>query len=201
MKIITIEREFGSGGRELGKRLSDELQIPCYDQEIINEVAKLQGLDPAYVKHISESDVRAVYPMTIGRRFALPPAVRTDVIQVLVSQQEVIKSFAAQEDCIVIGYCADIILHEFSPMNLFVYADKESKVNRCLGRAKTDETEQEIFWQMRRIDKERRDYRELFTDTAWGRKETYHLCVNTSGKKIKALVPALATYIQCWFQT
>lgn len=56
MAIITVEREFGSGGRELGKRLADALEIPCYDQEIINEVAKQKGLDPAHVERISEAD-------------------------------------------------------------------------------------------------------------------------------------------------
>ena len=73
--IITIGREFGSGGRELGKRLADALHISCYDQEIVDEVAKLHGLDPGHVERISEADIRAAYSITIGRRFSVPPIV------------------------------------------------------------------------------------------------------------------------------
>ena len=91
MRIITIGREFGSGGRELGKRLADTLNVPCYDQEIIEEVARLHGLEPEQIEHISKADFRAVYPITIGRRFASPPLVTRQTVKILVSQQEVIK--------------------------------------------------------------------------------------------------------------
>ncbi|MBQ7942493.1 MAG: cytidylate kinase-like family protein [Lachnospiraceae bacterium] len=112
MKIITISREFGSGGRELGKRLADELGIPCYDHEIIDMVAEKHGFDKNYVAHISEK---------------------------------------------------------------------------------------EMVWRMKQVDRERAAYRELFTEETWGDKESYHLCINTSGKEIKTLVPAIAEYVQIWF--
>ena len=70
--IITVSREFGSGGRELGKRLSEALHIPCYDNEIIAMISDEQGLDPDYVARVSESGLRAEYPLTIGRRFSIP---------------------------------------------------------------------------------------------------------------------------------
>ena len=73
MKIITISREFGSGGRELGKRLAEELGIHCYDHEIIELIAKEHGFDERYVANISEKCIEAAYPMTIGHRFAMPP--------------------------------------------------------------------------------------------------------------------------------
>ena len=90
MRIITIGREFGSGGRELGKRLADTLNVPCYDQEIIEEVARLHGLEPEQIEHISKADFRAVYPITIGRRFASPPLVTRLRVKILVSQLEFI---------------------------------------------------------------------------------------------------------------
>lgn len=74
--IITISREFGSGGRELGKRLADVFQIPCYDYEIIEMLAKEQGLDEQYVSRISEKKLQVNYPITIGRRFRPHPAIR-----------------------------------------------------------------------------------------------------------------------------
>ena len=71
MKIITISREFGSGGRELGKRLAEELGIHCYDHEIIELIAKEHGFDERYVANISEKCIEAAYPTTIGHRFAI----------------------------------------------------------------------------------------------------------------------------------
>lgn len=200
MKIITIGREFGSGGRELGKRLADVLHIPCYDREIINEVAKLHGLDPDHVERISEMDIRTVYSVTIGRRFNIPDMINNDRIKVAVSSQKVIRTLAEQGDCVIVGRCADIILQDMSPLNLFVYADKESKISRCLERARDGETPKMIEQTMRKIDRDRAAFHELLTDRKWGQKETYHLCINTSGREIKQLVPALAEFVWCWFE-
>lgn len=197
MNIITVGREFGSGGRELGKRLADALGVSCYDQEIIDEVARRHGLDSAHVEHISEMDIRAAYPMTIGRRFSTP--LPNQNMKLLISKQEVIKTLAGQGDCIVVGHCADIFLQDLHPLNLFVYADQESKLARCIRRAAGDESPRSILRQMERIDRERRAHRELFSDGTWGHKENYHLCINTSGWEIKALVPVVAQYAQVWF--
>ena len=200
MKIITIDREFGSGGRELGKRLADALNIPCYDQKIIDEVAKLHGLSSEHIDRISEADIRAVYPHTIGCRFAAIRPVSDDSIKVAVTQKSVIQRLAKQGDCVVVGRGADVILKEEKPLNIFVYADQTSKLARCLKRSKEKESWNEILRKMKNIDKNRAMYRELFADTRWGCKENYHLCVNTSGKEIKALIPALADYVGCWFE-
>lgn len=197
--IITVGREFGSGGRELGKRLADALHISCYDQEIVDEVTKLHGLDPSHVERISEADIRAAYPITIGRRFSVPLIVSPDTIKVLVSQQKVIRSLASRGDCVVVGHAADVVLQEMSPMNLFVYADQESRLARCIQRASGDDNVRTILRQMERINKDRAACRELFTDSAWGKKETYHLCINTSGKEIKSLIPGIAAYVRSWF--
>lgn len=200
MKIITVDREFGSGGRELGKRLADALNIPCYDQEVIEEVAKLHGLDPHHVEHISETDIHTVYPRTIGRHFAIPHFASNDTVKVAIAQQEVVKKLAGQGDCVIVGHGADIVLWGEKTMNIFVYADHASKLERCLSRAAEGETETDICRQMKLIDKNRAIYHELLTDTKWGRKESYHLCINTSGRNIKTLVPLLAAYVSGWFE-
>lgn len=72
MKIITISREFGSGGRELGKRLADALGIPCYDHEIMDMVAEKHGFDKNYISHVSEKDIRVFYPSTVAHRLIAP---------------------------------------------------------------------------------------------------------------------------------
>lgn len=200
--IITISREFGSGGRELGKRLAEELNIPCYDNEIIAMIAKEQGFDENYVSRMSERSIRSAYPLTIGNRFSVTPNVVTQqAVKVAVEQAKIIEGFAKQGDCVIVGRCADVLLKEYHPLNIFVYASKEAKLQRCIDRAPAGEnlTAVELERKMRDIDKNRAKHRELYSDTKWGAKENYHLCVNTTGKEIKALIPAIASYAKTWF--
>lgn len=199
MRIITIGREFGSGGRELGKRLADALGVPCYDKEVINEVANLHNISPEYVERITEADISVVYAATIGHTFTAPIFYNNSAIQVIASHQEVVKKLAMQGDCVFVGRCADVILKDFNPLNIFVYADKESKLKRCAERAAEGETEKDILKHMQRIDRDRIANRRITTDTEWGKKETYHLCINTSGIEVKQLVPCLAQYARVWF--
>ena len=124
MKIITISREFGSGGRELGKRLAEELGIHCYDHEIIELIAKEHGFDERYVANISEKCIEAAYPMTIGHRFAMPPVQIMDQgFQVAAAQQQIIENFAKQGDCVIVGRCADYILQDTADcLKVFIHA-------------------------------------------------------------------------------
>lgn len=202
MRIITVSREFGSGGRELGKRLADYLGVPCYDHEIIDMVAEQNGFDKQYVSHISEKDIRVFYPSTIGQRFLTPNHAAQQSVKVTLAQHELIKHLAEQGDCVIVGRCADIVCRDKNPFNIFVYADKISKLARCQARSNENEhfSEKEMLKKMKQIDKERAAYRELFTEEEWGRKESYHLCVNTSGKEIKTLVPVIGEYAKTWFE-
>lgn len=200
--IITVSREFGSGGRELGKRLADALNIPCYDHQIIEMIASEHGFNEEYVANISERSIEALYPMTIGHHFAMPPiGVMEQPIRVAAAQRKIIENFAAQGDCVIVGRCADVILRDYQPLNLFIYADTESKVRRCMARAAEGETlsAQEIEKQMKRIDKDRVQHRRMYDDSKWGDKGNYHLCINTSHREIKNLIPALAQFCKDWF--
>ena len=120
MKIITVSREFGSGGRELGKRLSDCLGWPYYDREIISAVARRNALDEGYVEDaLEQGDFRGV-PLTIGRTFAYLPSMPHDSRQLLQEQRRVLRALAAHGDCIIVGRNADLILAEHRPLKLFV---------------------------------------------------------------------------------
>ncbi len=199
MRIITIGREFGSGGRELGKRLADALGIPCYDKEIIHAIAEQQNISPEQVEHITSTDIHNIYSMTIGGTLGTPIYYNRHAIDVLVEQQNVIKRLAAEGDCVIVGRQADVILRDMKPLNIFVYADKASKLKRCMERAKDGETEKGIIKRMKKVDRTRASNRRVISDKAWGKRETYHLCINTSGREIKELVPALAQYVNAWF--
>lgn len=200
--IITISREFGSGGRELGKRLSDALHIPCYDNEIIKMIAEEHGFDENYVSRMSEKSIQSAYSLTIGHRFAAAPSyVTKQAIKIAVEQRKIIENFGKQGDCVIVGRCADIILKDYCPFNIFVYADKDAKLQRCMERAPEGEkmTRTELERLMHDIDKNRASYRDFYTDAKWGAKENYHLCINTTGVEIKSIVPQLADYIKIWF--
>ncbi|MCM1270622.1 MAG: cytidylate kinase-like family protein [Ruminococcus flavefaciens] len=201
MKIITISREFGSGGRELGKRLAEKHGIPCYDREIIDMVAERQSLDKNYVEHISEKDIHMFYPMTIAHRFMMPNLAAQQPLMVAVAQHKLIKQLAERGDCIIVGRNADVICKEMNPMKIFVYADNYSKIERCKSRAKENEylTDKEILRNMKQIDKDRAAYHNMCTDEEWGNKNSYHLCINTSGMEIKALIPSVSEYVRIWF--
>ena len=201
--IITVSREFGSGGRELGKRLSDALRIPCYDNEIISMIANHQGFDENYVSRMSEKSIQEAYPITIGHRFRTAGLNYTtqQAIKIHAEQRKIIEGFAARGDCMIIGRCADVILSAYKPFNIFVYADKAARLQRCIERAPEDEnlSPAELERKIRGIDKNRANHRTIYTGTKWGAKENYHLCVNTTGIEIKTIVPPLAEYIKLWF--
>lgn len=203
MKLITISREFGSGGRELGKRLADALGIPCYDQQIIEMIAQKKKLDKDYIAHISEKDIRILYPSTIGKHIIAPNYITHPSVQIISEQKKLIEELAKQGDCVIVGRCADLILKSYHPLNIFVYADPATKISRCLERADKQETlsSEQIIRKMKEIDKNRASYRAMFTDSRWGSKESYHLCINTSGKEIKKLIPGVASYVNTWFET
>ena len=201
-RIITISREFGSGGREIGKRLADFLGFAYYDAEIITEIANKTGLSEEYISNISEKGI-ASYPFQFAKSFACYSAWHSNQTQILVEQTKVLKEIAEKGDCVIVGRGADWILREYNPMNIFIYADIDSKIKRC--REKADEEEQfsdkEIKNKILQIDKNREKYYNLISPLEWGEKGNYHLCINTSGIEIKTIIPALVTYIENWYRS
>ena len=200
-RIITISREFGSGGRELGKRLSDVLNIKYYDKEIINKIATETGLNESYIEDISNKGV-SPYAFQFAKSFSLYSNMQIEQTNLLVKQNEIIKEIAKKESCIIIGRGADVILSpdEFETMNIFVYANMKSKINRCkLKRSDENYTDKQLEKKIKSIDKNRKKYYELVSNIEWGNKENYDLCINTSNIEIKNIVPSLAEYIMQWF--
>lgn len=202
MKIITISREFGSGGRELGKRLADYLGFDYYDSEIISAVAKNIGMSERYVENTLSDHGWQQYPITIRSTFGSPMYIQTGKVSLMLEQRRVIEEIAALgKDFVIVGRNADVILREFLPFNLFVCADMEAKVKRCMERAPEGEdlTEKELIRKIRQIDKARAQTREILSCTHWGQRDAYHLTVNTTGWEIKRLVPVVAEFADKWF--
>lgn len=195
-KIITIGREFGSGGRELGRRLAEELGIGYYDKEILTEIAKNTSMSEAYVQTVVERKPQGLFPITIGQSFAGSNDYHIRQIQeIYQAQTEIIHNLAEKSDCVIIGRCADYILRDIKPVRIFVYADIDARVQRCMARRTDDEmniSEQEMKKKILAIDKGRARYYSDFTGQKWGDKAFYDLCINTTAVEIKKAVPYIA---------
>lgn len=201
-KIITISREFGSGGRELGKRLADELGFEYYDREIIDKVAEESQMDAGYVENVLNGNFSVSFPVTFGRTFFYTDVLQQNATNLIVAEQKIIKALAEKgNDMVIVGRSADILLKDYKPLNIFVYSDMESKIKRCRWRAPKNEqlSDRELAKKITQVDVGRSKQRKLLTDSDWGKKESYHLCINTTGQNIKNLVLPLAEFAKRYF--
>ncbi|MBQ1962114.1 MAG: cytidylate kinase-like family protein [Clostridia bacterium] len=194
-KLITIGREFGSGGREFGRRLAEELNIDYYDKEIVTEISKHTSLSEEYVHRVMESQPHQLYPITIGQTISYVDSYPLQQIQsVYQAQTDIIKSLAEKSDCVIVGRCADYILRDYKPFRIFVYADMDSRVQRCFERSPEEEhyTDKQMKKRIHKIDKNRAKYYEFYTGQKWGYRKNYDLCVNTTDVSIKDTVHIFA---------
>ena len=194
-RIITIGREFGSGGRELGRRLAETLGIAYYDREIITEIAKRTSLSEQYIQQVVEKKPFPLFPITVGRSFYPQDDVVFEQTQAVYKEQSsVIREMAARSDCVIVGRCADYILREEHPLRIFVYADLSSKMIRCREKGSPQEhfTDKELKQHIQSVDKNRARYYEFYTGRNWGDKLNYDICINTTKTEIKQVVPFLA---------
>lgn len=200
MKIITVSRQFSSGGRELAKRMADALGFDYYDKEIISEIAKNKSLDESYVEKALQNGYKAV-PLHFARSFSFAYA-STGKSELLVEEKKVIDEIAKRgRDFIIVGRNADLLLRDYSPLNIFVCADLESKIQRCIDKALLGEapTRKEIEKQIKQIDKSRAATRAILSESKWGECTNYHLTINTTGWKIKELTPIISKLAELYF--
>lgn len=192
MSIITVNREFGSGGRELAKRLAEELGYRYYDKDIFAMVAKKQGLNKEYVE---ETMTNAEYAGTIGRSFNTYLSSQKSMTDMLVEERNIIRKIGEKGNCVIVGRGTDVILSDLSPVDIFVYADTDTKLKRCKehGHEGEDLSEKELIKKIKQVDKSRKRFYLFLGQDNWGEKENYDLCVNTSGVNIKEMIPELAS--------
>lgn len=198
-RIITIGREFGSGGREVGRRLAEELGIAYYDQEIVKELLKRTKLTEEYVRNVEERHPLPLLPITTARTFGLKVTPKVEpALSVYNQESDIIVEMAKKSDCIIVGRCADHILRDMKPFRLFIYADMEARIVRC--RAKGEDaarmSDEELRQRILSIDKKRSRYYQFYTDQVWGDKINYDLCINTSAVNIKKLAGITASLIR-----
>lgn len=202
MKIVTIGREFGSGGRELGKRLADDLGFDYYDREIITAISKSQGLNEDYVEKMMDSHAWRTVPVTFRHSFSVSTVMNNPQITLLLEQKKVIEGIAkAGKDCVIVGRNGDVILQDYHPFRIFVCADMEAKVKRCMERAEDGETlsRRQLEQNIRRIDKNRAKTREMIHGSKWGDPVAYDITINTTDWDMKTLASVVADFAMLWF--
>ncbi len=204
MNIITVSREFGSGGRELGKRIADILGYDYYDSEIISAIAEKSGLDEHFVESTLDNHGWQDFPVSFGGTMHSVAYLQASKIDLLIQQKKVIDGIAALgKDCVIIGRNADAILKDYHPFSIFVCADTAAKIARCRARARADEklTDRELVRKMKEIDKGRARTRDFLTGSEWGKCQSYHLTVNTGDWDMKLLSAAVAEFAKKWFES
>lgn len=184
---------------KFGKRLSEKLGFNYYDREIITKIAEETGFSEQYIQNISE---KGMTPYVFAKSFSMYSSFQGKQTEILVAQNKVLKEIAKNGDAVIVGRGANAILNEYNPMNIFVYADMESKINRCRNKAEMNEnlTDKELKNKILQIDKDRKNYHNLISNLEWGDKNNYNLCINTSGIEVKTIISSLANYIEDWFR-
>ena len=172
--VITIGREYGSGGRLIAKRLSEEMGITFYDKQLIAEVAKKTGFSENFIRDTEHQRPTNSFLYDLYTSVATPSVPD----QVFIAQAKVIKAAAARESCVIVGRCADYILREEPHvLKVFVNAPLDQRVRRA--REEYGVTEPNLESYVIRQDKSRASYYNYFATGRWGQSREYDLCINS----------------------
>lgn len=176
-RIITISREFGSGGRFIGEEVAKKLGIAYYDKNIINEIAEKSGLSPEYIQENAElSPKKGLFAYAFAGRDVTGKSVEDMVYE---AQRNVILELADKESCVIIGRNADYILKDRDDvLNVFIHGDTPEKIQRITRLYNVEE--QKAVKMMADIDKRRMANYNFYTNQKWGKADNYTLCLNSS---------------------
>ena len=176
-RIITISREFGSGGRFIGEEVARKLGIAYYDKNIISQIAEKSGLSPEYIQENAElSPKKGLFAYAFSGRDITGKSVEDMVYE---AQRNIILELAEKEPCVIIGRNADYILKDRDDvLNVFIHGDMLEKIKRITGLYNVKE--KEAVKMMADTDKRRRTNYNFYTDQNWGKASNYTLCLNSS---------------------
>lgn len=193
--IITISREYGSGGRIIGQKVSEKLGIPFYDNELITLAAERSGINEEYFKEIDSMPKSSI----ILSLSVLSPS--TEVYgmplneKIFLTQSKVIREVAEEGPCVIVGRCADYVL-ENNPnvVNVFIHSSMPNRVKR-VKEVYGDKVHDNIESYIKKIDRRRASYYSFFTDKSWGKANNYSLVLNSDQIGIDNCVDIIIDYI------
>ena len=198
--IITIGRQFGSAGREIGEKVAAYFGIKCYDKELLTRAAKESGFCEEMIKNHDERPTNSfLYNLVMDTySFGYNSSAFVDMPishKVFLAQFDTIKKIADEGACIIVGRCADYALADRdNVVNLFIYGDEEVKVARIMQKYNLSQAKAKDM--IIKKDKQRQSYYNYYSSKKWGRADSYDLCINSSVLGIEGTVKLIIQYIE-----
>jgi len=198
--IITIGRQFGSAGHEIGERLAKDYGIPYYDKELLTRAAKESGFCEEMIKNHDERPTNSfLYNLVMDTySFGYNSSAFVDMPishKVFLTQFDAIKKIADEGPCVIVGRCADYALADYkNAVHVFIHADEEFKVKRVMERF--DISEQKAKEMMIKKDKQRQSYYNYYSTKKWGRAESYNLTINSSILGVDGTVKLIKQFVE-----
>ncbi|MBO4649968.1 MAG: cytidylate kinase-like family protein [Clostridiales bacterium] len=196
--VITIGREFGSGGHEIGMKLAERLGVPFYDRELITIAAEQGGIDPKLIER-NEEGAHRLSEKGRSRMPFFSLSYTPDFSDAIYLQQcKVIKDLAAKGPCVIVGRCADFVLRSEGSINVFIAASMPYKIQRKRKVAieKKDYTDEQFERYINDMNAARANYYNHYTNQKWGNSSTYHLCVHSDLVDVDGAVETIVAYLK-----
>ena len=199
-KIVTISRQYGSGGRYIGENLAKAMGVPCYDEKLIDMVAKESGFAQSFVAEKGERMTGSLlFNIASSLSFANNVFSTYNGVtlqdEIYFTQNRIIKELADKGPCVIVGRCADYILREREDcLNVFIFADNESKIERA--EKYFNITREEAPAVLKKKDKARANHYKYYTDQEWGMASNYDLCLNSGLIGIEGCVKAIQQVLE-----
>ena len=199
-KIVTISRQYGSGGRYNGENLAKAMGVPCYDEKLIDMVAKESGFAQSFVAEKGERMTGSLlFNIASSLSFANNVFSTNNGVtlqdEIYFTQNRIIKELADKGPCVIVGRCADYILREREDcLNVFIFADNESKIERA--EKYFNITREEAPAVLKKKDKARANHYKYYTDQEWGMASNYDLCLNSGLIGIEGCVKAIQQVLE-----
>ena len=198
--IITIGRQFGSGGREVGRKVASSLGIPFYDKELLAIAAKESGLSAQFLEDYDEKPTNSLlYSIVVGQSHMLMHGNGRISVEQMASkaQRDAVMSVASKGSCVIVGRCADYALHDYQNcLHIFIHGDEKCKAKRIMERYDDINTEQKALDMMNKKDKQRQSYYNYYSSKKWGRVDSYDLSINSSRLGIDGTVKLIAQFVE-----
>lgn len=200
--IITIGRQFGSGGREIGEMVADHFGIKCYDKELLSRAAKESGFCEEMIQNHDERPTNSfLYNLVMDTySFGYNSSSFVDMPishKVFLAQFDTIKKIAEEGPCVIVGRCADYALSDYdNVLNIFIHADEEFKIKRIKERFDDINSDDKARDMMNKKDKQRQSYYNYYSSKKWGRSDSYDLSINSSILGVDGTVKFIIQYIE-----
>ncbi|PRR81992.1 AAA family ATPase [Clostridium vincentii] len=177
--VVTISREYGSGGREIGQKIADDLGITFYDTQLLKVAAKETGFPEEFIAENDQSIPNLLLNELIAQGYAFSKQEKAPLDAIYEAEKKIIINLANTESCVIIGCCSDVILKDLpGSFHLFIHADKVKRMERIqyeygIPQKNVEET-------LHKKDRAREDYYQMYAERKWGRIKNYDLTINSA---------------------